>query len=533
MIWTPRERDSASIAALLERHGVAVERCHSAHDLAGAITQAGCAIVAQEALAAHDVALLEHALRAQPAWSDFPFILLALKPAPDGPASHAWQALGNVAVLERPARSRSLLAAVAAALRARRRQYEAEQAIVHRDQFLAMLGHELRNPLAAIALATEAERQKNAATTDAALAGRSADVISIISRQARHLTRLVDDLLDVARVMTGKVVLNLAVVDLNDVLERGLQSHALSARERGIELVGVPWPAPVCVRGDVVRLEEVLSNLLANAIEYCPAKARVEAALRPDGERCVLSVRDNGAGISPEMLPRVFDLFAQGEVSLDRSRGGLGIGLTIVKGLIELHGGSVSAHSDGPGTGSTFSVQLPRLDESAEPTAPSSRHVPSAPLAPLPVLVVDDNSDLLEMTREVLEGFGCDVSIARDGPSGLERLREIGPRLAFIDIGLPGLDGYQLAREVRAADVRSRDAQRPWLVAMTGYGQPKDRERALAAGFDRHLTKPVSVAALRQAVEEAARALPARAPAHSVRVARNSTETPGSKLRAH
>jgi CheY-like chemotaxis protein len=149
------------------------------------------------------------------------------------------------------------------------------------------------------------------------------------------------------------------------------------------------------------------------------------------------------------------------------------------------------------------------------------------------VLVVDDNSDLLEMTREVLEGFGCDVSIARDGPSGLERLREIGPRLAFIDIGLPGLDGYQLAREVRAADVRSRDAQRPWLVAMTGYGQPKDRERALAAGFDRHLTKPVSVAALRQAVEEAARALPARAPAHSVRVARNSTETPGSKLRAH
>jgi CheY-like chemotaxis protein len=307
----------------------------------------------------------------------------------------------------------------------------------------------------------------------------------------------------------------------------------MAARESGIELVGLPRPGPLLLHGDAVRIEEVLANLISNAIKYCPAGALVEASLRAEGEYAVLSVRDTGVGISAQMLPRVFDLFAQGDVSLDRSRGGLGIGLTLVKALVELHGGSVSAHSDGPGKGSVFSVQLPLLDASAEPHIPSSRLGAGSLLTPVSVLVVDDNGDLAEMTKEVLLGLGCEVSIANDGPTGLMRLRELEPRLAFIDIGLPGLDGYQLAREIRADQVGARAAHRPWLVAMTGYGQPEDRERALAAGFDRHLTKPVSVAALRQAVEEASQSLPASAPARTGRVARNSTETPSSKLGAH
>jgi signal transduction histidine kinase/CheY-like chemotaxis protein len=499
MIWAPSGNDGAAIASLLERHGIATSSCRSVRELAGAIGEAGCAIVAQEALAAGNLAVIERELETQPAWSDFPFILLAFKPPPGQAASSAWRSLGNVAVLERPTRSRSLLAAVAAALRARHRQYEAQQAIFHRDQFLAMLGHELRNPLAAISLATEAERQKQAASCEPGNR-RGSDVISVISRQARHLSRLVDDLLDVARVTTGKVVLHPVVLDINDVLERSLQSLQMSACESQIALVRQPWPTPLYVRGDAVRLEEVLTNLLSNAIKYSEPRGRVEASVSVEGQRCVLRVRDSGIGISAILLPRVFDLFTQAEVSLDRSRGGLGIGLTIVKALVELHGGSVSAHSDGIGKGSCFSVWLPLIDASAEPSIPSSRLVSREQLPPVSVLVVDDNSDLLEMTKELLEGLGCDVSIAHDGPSGLERLREVAPRLAFIDIGLPGLDGYQLAREVR-----SHDSHVPWLVALTGYGQPEDRERALAAGFDRHLTKPVSMAALRQMVEEASR----------------------------
>jgi signal transduction histidine kinase len=493
MVWAPSGRDGSLIIGLLERHQIRAQSCSSAVELAAALDVAGCAVVAQEALRRESIATIEAALRRQPPWSDFPFILLAFKPPPGRSASKAWQALGNVTVLERPTQSRSLLTAVGAALRARRRQYEAEQAILHRDQFLAMLGHELRNPLAAISLATEAELERDKRSSAEGCPRRH----EIIARQARHLSRLVDDLLDVARVTTGKVVLNQTVLDMNCVLERCIQAVAISARESRIEVASVPWTEPLFVSGDPVRLEEVLNNLISNAIKYSPAHTRVEVSLRAEAGRCVMAVKDQGIGISVEMLPRVFDLFAQAEVALDRSRGGLGIGLTIVKSLVELHGGQVSAESPGLFKGSTFSVRLPLLDTSVEAGAPSSRLSPGAPL-PVSVLVIDDNDDLLEMTKEVLEGFGCDVSTAHDGPSGLERLEQVRPALAFIDIGLPGLDGYALARKVR-----SSAPEGPWLVALTGYGQPEDRERALAAGFNRHLTKPVSVAALRRAVEEA------------------------------
>jgi signal transduction histidine kinase/ActR/RegA family two-component response regulator len=498
MVLTASGRDSALIIRVLERHRIAADACRSAGELAAALDVAGCAVVAQEALAGDGLATIEAELRRQPPWSDFPFILLAFRPPPGRAASRAWQALGNVTVLDRPTRCRSLLTAVVAALRARQRQFEAEQAIVHRDQFLAMLGHELRNPLAAIALANEAERQKRYAPE----AHRDQRGHEIIARQARHLSRLVDDLLDVARVTSGKVVLEAAAIDLNVVIERSVQALAMSARQSAIELATTLWPQPLMVSGDSVRLEEALGHLLSNAIKYSPPKSRVEVSSRAETGAAEITVMDRGLGISAEMLPRVFDLFAQAEVALDRSRGGLGIGLTIVKSLVELHGGSVRAESGGLGQGSTFSVTLPLLDAGAEPASPSTRHLPTGAL-PLSVLVVEDNDDLLEMTKEVLEGFGCDVAVARDGPSGLERLNQIRPALAFIDIGLPGIDGYTLARRVRSATTGG-----PWLVALTGYGQPADRERALAAGFNRHLTKPVSVAALRQAVEEASRYSP-------------------------
>jgi signal transduction histidine kinase/CheY-like chemotaxis protein len=498
LVWAPRGRDAAQIMGMLQRHQIAAESCSSAAELIAALDNAGCAVIAQEALNRDSLPAIEGKLRQQQPWSDFPFILLARESARGRSASGTWQPLGNVTVLERPTRGRTLLTAVGAALRARRRQYEAEQAIAHRDQFLAMLGHELRNPLAAITLAAEAERQRQASGAgDPPERGHD-----IIARQARHLSRLVDDLLDVARVTTGKLVLNRVVLDVNHVLERCVQGFDLRARESGVELSVVPWPEPLLVRGDRVRLDEVLCNLLCNAIEYSPRLGRVQVCARANAGACVIEVRDSGIGISEQMLPHVFDMFVQADVPLDRSRGGLGIGLTVVKSLIEQHGGRVSARSEGLGKGSEFSIELPLLDESAEPSAPSSRLSSDSPL-PISVLVVEDNDDLLEMTRDILAGFGCDVSIARDGPSGLEQLHRLRPALAFIDIGLPGLDGYSVARETRSAALGT-----PWLVALTGYGQPEDRERALAAGFDQHLTKPVSVTALRRAVEYACKARP-------------------------
>jgi signal transduction histidine kinase/CheY-like chemotaxis protein len=490
LVLAPHGRDAALAVQLLTRSGLSAVECASMLDLAGALADAGCAILTEEALSKDGLAVLVNGLALQPAWSDFPFILLASKSATGRDTIGAWHTLGNVTLLDRPTQSRTLVSAVGAALRARRRQYEVKEAIARRDQFLAMLGHELRNPLAAIALAVESDPQGRG--------GPGQRQREIIARQTQHLSRLVDDLLDVARVTTGKVVLHRAPVDINEVLGRCIESVQLSAASRSIRVEQSIWPAPLCVLGDTVRLEEVFNNLLCNAIKYSPPHSRVLASTRMDGDRCSVQITDFGVGIAPDMLPRVFDLFAQGEVSLDRRQAGLGIGLTLVKSLVELHEGSVTAGSQGPGSGSCFSVSLPLTGSGAASVpAPDSTALPNG----LPVLIVDDNPDLLEMTKEVLESFGCEVQTASDGFAGLAQLNSFQPALALIDIGLPGRDGYSLATEVRAGPARQ-----PWLVALTGYGQPDDQRRALAAGFDRHLTKPVSIAALREAIQDANRA---------------------------
>lgn len=499
LVWAPRRGDAALITQVLARQGLRVMEKRSAGELAAALDGAGCAVVTQDALTAEGGRSVETWLRTQPAWSDFPFILLSASAEPGAAPSSAWRSLGNVTVLEHPTHSRTLLSAVGAALRARRRQYEVRQAILQRDQFLAMLGHELRNPLAAIALAIEGDKRGG---DDAR--GRQRE---IIARQTRHLCRLVDDLLDVARLTTGKVVLNRITLDINDLAQRCVQNAELSARARGIQLVTQLSPTPLLAKADLIRLEEVVGNLLLNAIKFSPPRSRIDISTRADHESCVVEVKDTGIGISSEMLPKVFELFSQADVPLDRTQGGLGIGLTVVKWLVELHGGSVAAHSDGLGKGSSFSVSLPLLEAGAQVQMPASEHYASAVASALPVLVVEDNADLLEMTKELLESFGCEVETAPDGLSGLERMGSFKPALAFIDIGLPGMDGYSLASEVRAANERQ-----PWLVALTGYGQPEDRERALAAGFDQHLTKPVSIAALRGAVEIASQVHAHRSP---------------------
>jgi PAS domain S-box-containing protein len=350
---------------------------------------------------------------------------------------------------------------------------EAEAANRTKDEFLAMLGHELRNPLGAIGSAAHVLSRTaagNAATTRAS---------EIIGRQVQHLARIVDDLLDVSRLVAGKVVLRLQPLDLGETARRVASLHGGPGGARHVISVHT---APTWISADPTRIEQVLTNLLANAVKYTPAGGEIALTVRREGERAVLTVRDTGMGIRPELLPRVFDLFVQGDRSLERTGGGLGIGLTLVRQLVELHGGTVEAASAGSGRGSTFTVRLPILMAPAEESAAAS---PTVAGPARRVLVVEDNDDAREMLRNLLHLFGHEVHEACDGASGVEQARRLRPDAVLIDIGLPGMDGYEVARRIRAAVPGAR------LVALTGYGQPEDRERALAAGFDVHLVKPV------------------------------------------
>ena len=351
---------------------------------------------------------------------------------------------------------------------------EAELANRRRDEFLAMLGHELRNPLAAISSA--AYVLGRAGGPDSRDSARL-----VIARQTTQLARILDDLLDVARAITGKIRLDPKPVDLHDATQRvvaGLRDTGQADRHR-ITLEG----EPIWIHGDLVRLEQIISNLLTNALKFTAPGGSIRVQVAREEGTAVLRVADSGIGITEDMLPRVFELFAQGPTSLDRTQGGLGIGLTLVKQLTELHGGRVEAQSAGVGLGTTITVRFPAvgaLGADAEPPA-SGGH------AKLRILIVEDNDDSREMLRTILELWNHDVREAADGPSAVERANEFGPDVALIDVGLPGLDGYEVCRRLRA----SPGARTPRLIALTGYGQAQDVERARAAGFDAHLVKPV------------------------------------------
>ncbi len=497
LVRAPFGRDAELTCAVLRRHGLEGLICDTVEELCRLVEEeAACAILAEEALDAAAVARLVEVLTRQPPWSDFPLIVLRASSAdPVRSAVERLLPLGNVTMLDRPVKARSMVAAVEVALRGRRRQYAARRAIQQRDDFLAMLGHELRNPLGGVVLAAEMIKRS--------AAGRSPDIerhLGVIDRQTKNLTRLVEDLLDVSRVTSGKVVLKREPLAIDDVLARSVQLVEQEAQARSLDLELFPAGAEVRVDGDPVRLEQVFGNLLKNAIKYSPPGARITVTARAGRDACELSVRDTGIGMTPEMLATAFELFSQAARSLDRSQGGLGIGLTMVRSLVELHGGTVAALSDGPGQGTEIIVRLPRLAAGAlaEPDTPlalAGEATQVDRMEPLSVVLIEDNEDLRTTSQELLEALGCQVDVASDGVAGLARILETRPDVALVDIGLPTMDGYGVA-----AQVRNELGRDPVLVALTGYGQPQDRERALAAGFDMHLTKPVSVASLRQAL---------------------------------
>jgi signal transduction histidine kinase/DNA-binding response OmpR family regulator len=375
-----------------------------------------------------------------------------------------------------------------------RRHAEArlEEANKRKDEFLAMLSHELRNPLAPIGNAVEIIRR---------LAGSDPKLLwatDVTDRQMRQLTRLVDELLDVARIGQGKIVLQTQPLELTSVITQVLemQRPALAARRQTLTQ-SLP-PQPVWIQADPARLQQIVNNLLNNSNKYTPDGGSVHVTVAAEGGQAVLSVRDNGMGIEAELLPRVFELFEQGKRALDRSQGGLGVGLTLVQRLVKLHEGRVEALSAGVGCGAEFRIYLPRLQASAA-AAPGPLGGPTTrtPLARR-VLLVEDNIDVAETTAAMLQMAGHTVRCASDGLQALAEAQSFEPEVVLLDIGLPQLDGYQVARRLRQMP-STRQAR---LVALTGYGLPADRQRGRDAGFDHHLLKPVDPMALAALIEQ-------------------------------
>ncbi len=386
---------------------------------------------------------------------------------------------------------RSLLRLKRAEEELRRRALQLRDADERKNEFLAMLAHELRNPLAAITVAVPMLRE--------GVQPSAAHSLSVVERQARHLARLVDDLLDVARVTRGTIALQRKVVDLGVILESAARTVRLTAADAQGQELRLELPtATVWVEGDEARLEQLFANLLHNASKYTPGGGHIACSLSvSSGETPTarVVVRDDGVGMTPKTISRLFSVFSQGDVPLARSQGGLGVGLALARALAELHDGFIGAKSEGLGHGSEFEVRIPAVAPAVAPVAPEADARESlAPPECRRIVVVDDNTDLQELLAMSIESWGHQVECASHGVEGLELIERSRPDVAVVDIGLPGIDGYEIARRIRA-DPSMKDTT---LVALTGYGSREQQAEALAAGFDAVLVKPVESHELRQ-----------------------------------
>ncbi len=390
----------------------------------------------------------------------------------------------NEQMLIRIAAEQAALSMQASSERQAREQLAEENR--RKDEFLAMLGHELRNPLAT--LFTGLELLGAEAATE--------DCLPMLLRQARHLSHLIDDLLDVARLSRDRIELRTDTVDLRRIVERAVATVPL-LEERGHQ-VDLRLPSgPMVMDGDPVRLEQVVAILLRNAAQYSPTPCQIEVGLERVNDVARLRVRDAGVGLDPRDLERIFELFQQGPTELARTSGGLGIGLTIAARLVALHRGRIWAQSEGLGCGTKMIVELPMQPARSEPRETEKPEL--TPSTALRILVVDDNVDAAEMIAALLERLGHHVSIANDGVHALAQAEATAPQLIFLDIGLPQIDGYEVARRLRSTGTSCT------LAALTGYGQERDKTMAFEAGFDHHLVKPASAAQIRAVIDDAAR----------------------------
>jgi signal transduction histidine kinase len=509
LLLLPTARDNRLACEVLERGGVPSAGCSDAHDLARCLAQGAAAVVVGEEWLPRGVeAELALVVARQPQWSDLPILVMARTGANSPQVARAVAQLGNVTVLERPIRLAALVTAVGSAARARHRQYQLReylQSLAHarneladvaraKDEFLATLGHELRNPLAPM-------RSALAVLEDAHTpAARRVELQALLARQVNHMVHLVDDLIDVSRLTRGSIELRPQRIDLREVISSAIElSQPLIAARRHRLEVGVD-DGPYWIEADVVRLTQVVSNLLNNSAKYSPPGGEIRISVTGEGEgkgedagadEIRVEVADNGIGIEPDVLPHVFDMFTQGREIEHRAQDGLGIGLTLVKRLVQLHGGRIRAASEGKGRGAQFVVHLPRAAPPVSPAmpAPCSANAGGAQRRGLRVLVVDDNRDAAETLGMVLELIGLERRLVHSGPEALDALADARADVVLLDIGMPGMDGYEVARRIRGSEAL-RDLP---LIALTGWGQLDDLRRTREAGFDHHLTKPVDL----------------------------------------
>jgi signal transduction histidine kinase/ActR/RegA family two-component response regulator len=491
LIVAPIGRDAELMCTHLEGAGLECEAFVSVDAACATLAGgAGALLLTEEALHPDVTPRLAQELDNQPPWSDVPIIILAGEPL-DRP-SRTLGDLGrriNVTLIDRPVRIKSLISATQSALRARERQYQIrdlmetlEDRVHERDRFLAILGHELRNPLGAILLAAQMKDD------DGKLDGDHAE---LIERQSRHLTRIVNDLLDLSRLVSGKIVLKRQIIDLADALRQSMETVGAAAARHKVTIEVKPATTPLPVDVDPVRMDQIITNVLTNAIKYTPAGGEIVVTLERHGDQAVVRVTDDGVGIAPDRIGTIFELFAQAENAIGRAQGGMGIGLALVRNLLHLHDGSITAKSDGIGKGSEFAVQFPiaaAREDVVEHERRAVARVAASDGQPRRIVIVEDNADVRELLKLKLRRLGHTVDAVADGPSGVAAILDGKPDLALVDIGLPGLDGYEVASQVRQSlgpDVV--------LVAVSGFGQPEDKRKAIEAGFDEHITKPADV----------------------------------------
>lgn len=484
LIWAGG-RDGALTREFLESAHFAAQSFRNCEEICRELERGvGVLILAAEVLSHPESGRLRELLIHQPNWSDIPVVVVAGRTGAPGALNHMLNDFNGVSVLHRPLSLDTLISTVGAALRARRRQYQVRDLLRHRDEsdrrreeFLAMLAHELRNPLSPIRTGL----QVLGITESEELAAR---VRSMMERQVGNLSRLIDDLLDVARITRGKISLKMQAVDVFQILNMVIEGRARLAAEKGLHIEFAERQSPALwVNADPIRLEQMIENVISNAIKYTPEKGLISIRATREESNAVIRIMDTGIGIPAEMLSTVFELFAQTDRALDRSQGGLGIGLTIVKTLAELHEGTVEALSAGEGRGTEIVLRLPARDAFIEA---KSVKPPPLQVASRNVLVVEDNREAADILATYLRAQGHTVHVAYDGRSGLEAALRDRPEAVVCDIGLPLMDGYALARTLRNDPTLTNCL----LVAVTGYGETRDKERGQEAGFDYHLIKP-------------------------------------------